>query len=393
MADWNTPTISSTRTNVLTYLKDRDLDASLMDYSTATNIPSGAVRANTTTNRIEKYNGSTWDDVLTDYTDHLTATSNPHSVAASDVGNTTAQWNADKIQGVDITISGVADNEVLAYDSSSGDWINQTATEADLATKTNLDAHEADVANPHSVTATQASALAIANNLSDVASASTSRSNLGLGSLATASTVNNGEWSGTDLAVVNGGTGSSTASGARSNLSAAASGANSDITSLTACTAMGAAANTTLGSSANNTLIRWDGSNHLECSGVEIAPVTPGGINIGTASNWFNGLSINAIQAESSANVDLEIRNAAAKDIEFHTGGTHRFNLDHSENAVSPVTDGGCNLGYSGIAWNGLHIKTINYAGTTAASAGSVDGYIDIQVAGVAKKIAYYDVS
>lgn len=33
----------------------------------------------------------------------------------------------------DITISGVADNEVLAYDSGSGDWINQTAAEAGLA--------------------------------------------------------------------------------------------------------------------------------------------------------------------------------------------------------------------------------------------------------------------
>ena len=39
-----------------------------------------------------------------------------------------------------------------------------------------------------------------------------------------------------DLAVTDGGTGSSTASGARSNLSAAASGANSDITSLTGLT-------------------------------------------------------------------------------------------------------------------------------------------------------------
>jgi hypothetical protein len=33
----------------------------------------------------------------------------------------------------DVTITSVADNELLAYDSGSGDWINQTPTEAGLS--------------------------------------------------------------------------------------------------------------------------------------------------------------------------------------------------------------------------------------------------------------------
>lgn len=55
----------------------------------------------------------------------------------------------------DVTITSVTDNELLAYDSTSSEWINQTASEAGLATSGELTTHSSDASNPHSVTASQ----------------------------------------------------------------------------------------------------------------------------------------------------------------------------------------------------------------------------------------------
>lgn len=44
----------------------------------------------------------------------------------------------------DVTITTVADNEILQYDNVSGNWINQTFTEADIATNTDLTNHTID---------------------------------------------------------------------------------------------------------------------------------------------------------------------------------------------------------------------------------------------------------
>jgi hypothetical protein len=56
----------------------------------------------------------------------------------------------------DTTITGTpADNEVLAYDSGTSMWINQTAAEAGVATASDLTSHTGNTSNPHSVTKTQ----------------------------------------------------------------------------------------------------------------------------------------------------------------------------------------------------------------------------------------------
>lgn len=88
----------------------------------------------------------------------------------------------------------------------------------------------------------------------------------------------------TDLAVADGGTGASTASGARTNLSAAQSGANSDITSITGLTtalaiSQGGTGSTTL--TANNVLL-GNGTSALQV----VAPGTSGNILTSNGTTW-----------------------------------------------------------------------------------------------------------
>lgn len=57
---------------------------------------------------------------------HLASSSNPHTVTASQVGNTTAQWNADQIQGIDVDDTDIADGKILQYNSTSGNLEYET---------------------------------------------------------------------------------------------------------------------------------------------------------------------------------------------------------------------------------------------------------------------------
>lgn len=77
---------------------------------------------------------------------------------------------------------------------------------------------------------------------------------LGQTTITTLGTLVTGVWNATTIAVTNGGTGATTAATARSNLSAAASGANTDITSLNA-PALGAATATTQASADTTTKV------------------------------------------------------------------------------------------------------------------------------------------
>lgn len=68
MANWSSPTLTSLYTDFLSQLKDRDVDIALQfDGTSSSNIPTGAIRWNSTANRWNKWNGSGWAELASTY--------------------------------------------------------------------------------------------------------------------------------------------------------------------------------------------------------------------------------------------------------------------------------------------------------------------------------------
>ena len=121
----------------------------------------------------------------------------------------------------------------------------------------------------------------------------------GSASLTTVGTLTTGTWNASTIALLYGGTGATTASGARSNLGAAASGTNSDITSLTGLTtplsiAQGGLGLTTL--TANAVMI-GNGTS----TPTFVAPGANGNSLRSNGTNWVSTASSNITSATAQA--------------------------------------------------------------------------------------------
>lgn len=216
--DWNKPVVTDAYSTVLPAIDARLDSSAKMDYSSATNLPTGVIRWNSTSKKFETWNGSTWTDIYPELAAHLASTSNPHSVTAAQVG---------------------------------------------AASSATLSAHTSNTSNPHSTTPEQIGALKAGSNLADVASKPSSRSNLGVPSVTdltnhTSNTSNPHGVTTTQIGALKASNNLSditNAATARGNISAAQSGANGDITSLIGASDIRGSGNLTLSSAVFGTSV------------------------------------------------------------------------------------------------------------------------------------------
>jgi hypothetical protein len=193
--DWNKPTLTDAYTSILQTIRDTRNQAAKMDYTGATNLPTGVIRWDATGKKFESWNGSAWSDIHPEVLAHLASTSNPHNVTAAQVG---------------------------------------------AATTSALTSHTSNTSNPHSVTAVQLGAMRTSQNLNDVANKATARTNLGVPATSdlTSHTGNTSNPHGVTAVQIGAARTNqnlndlSNKDTARTNLSAAKSGVNSDITKL-----------------------------------------------------------------------------------------------------------------------------------------------------------------
>lgn len=106
MADWSLPALTSTYTNFLTEVKNRDTDLALQfDGTTSTNLTTNTIRWDSAANRWKKWNGTAWAELATTYA--LTGLS---TTGAATIGTSLGVTGVTTLSGGGTSTTAAVDN-------------------------------------------------------------------------------------------------------------------------------------------------------------------------------------------------------------------------------------------------------------------------------------------
>lgn len=134
MADFSLPTLTSTYSDFLTYLKARDDAAATMFSSgTHTNLPTNTVKWDSTNNKFQYWSGTTWTDLAATYA------INVNQVDGCDVNDGVAAspsvlWTSNKVNTLMSSYYTKSEIDALTFDYAK---INGNVTTADMVIGTN----------------------------------------------------------------------------------------------------------------------------------------------------------------------------------------------------------------------------------------------------------------